>query len=417
MKITKIHGKYYDLQDFKHPGGNDAIWHSYERDATAMFEQYHSMANQKYIQQILHKYEVPKNKIMEAKKHLLKGEDNVPQFNFNSEFAKELKKKVKLHFIKKAQKKSTTIRKITKASYKKWLQTFVYNLLYIISAFYWLSGYKIGLLVFPLCTYLNIILFHEACHFSISDKPLINKIYGFIFPDIMFPKLWFLQHNISHHSYTNIKDKDVDLYHGNKISRESHYSKYNYLNKYQSILFLFKWFFYYKNVITNSFRLITINKVFGLVYGGKFISLIQKIYPILYISFRYVYLYYYFEKSFVSVFLPSAIFSFLFMLNVHINHFHQDTFYNDSDWYKHQVLTSSNHSIGSTFGFIFSIGLNYQIEHHLFPNINHCHYPDIQPIVKSICKKHNITYKEFNGYYDALCSYYNHIKILSKKKK
>ena len=84
MKITKIHGKYYDLQDFKHPGGDDAIWHSYGRDATAMFEQYHSMANQQYLQRILQKYEIPENKIREAKKYLLQGEDDVPQFNFNS---------------------------------------------------------------------------------------------------------------------------------------------------------------------------------------------------------------------------------------------------------------------------------------------------------------------------------------------
>ena len=99
MNITKINGKYYDLKDFKHPGGNDAIWHSYGRDASAMFEQYHSMVNQKYLQRILQKYEVSENKIKEAKDHLLEGEDDVPRFNFNSDFAQEVKEKVKLQNV------------------------------------------------------------------------------------------------------------------------------------------------------------------------------------------------------------------------------------------------------------------------------------------------------------------------------
>jgi len=105
------------------------------------------------------------------------------------------------------------------------------------------------------------------------------------------------------------------------------------------------------------------------------------------------------------------------MLNSQITHLYHDTFHHEKDWYKHQVLTSSNHSIGSTFRYIFSGGLNYQIEHHLFHGVNHCHYPCIQPIVEKICKKHNITYKKFDGYSDALSSYYKHIIILSFNKK
>jgi delta11-fatty-acid desaturase len=111
--------------------------------------------------------------------------------------------------------------------------------------------------------------------------------------------------------------------------------------------------------------------------------------------------------------LPVFIQNSLFAFNSQITHLHHDSFQNEKDWYKHQVLTSSNHSIGSTFGYIFSGGLNYQIEHHLFPGVNHCHLPYIQPIVEKICVKHGVSYKKFNGYYDAFCSYYKHIVSLS----
>lgn len=421
MKITKIHGKYYDLQDFKHPGGDDAIWHSYGRDATAMFEQYHSMANQKHLQRILQKYEVPENKIMEAKEHLLQGEDDVPQFNFNSEFAQEVKEKVKLHFINKAKDESTTMCKITKASNQRWLLIGFLNLLRILSCMWWLSGSWYGLIAFPLFSWLGLSnVFHDACHFSLSSRWKINRIFSYSGLDFCSPLIWYYQHNISHHSYTNIENKDVDLYHAEWISRESTYSKFKKIYKYNNYLIWIKWCLSYIGTTFNNWRRTMISKkYFKLIpkYGSlfSFREINDKVILFIFLLIRYIFVYNWF-KNLLFTFLPTILLSFQFMLNSQITHLHEDTFHHESDWYKHQVLTSSNHSIGSTFGYIFSGGLNYQIEHHLFPGINHCHYPEIQPIVKSICQKHNITYKEFNGYYDAFCSYYNHIKALSKNK-
>ena len=81
------------------------------------------------------------------------------------------------------------------------------------------------------------------------------------------------------------------------------------------------------------------------------------------------------------------------------------------DWYKSQVETSCTYG-GKYIGYLCG-GLNYQIEHHLFPNINHYHLSKIQPIVKKVCQKHNVIYKEFNGYWDAFLSYFKHIKLMS----
>ena len=86
-----------------------------------------------------------------------------------------------------------------------------------------------------------------------------------------------------------------------------------------------------------------------------------------------------------------------------------------NDWYKHQVLTSSNHSLGKTFGFYFSGGLNYQIEHHLFPGVNHCHHPYIYKEVRAICEKHGVRYKAYRGYTDAFIDYYNWLKRLGNE--
>ena len=48
-KITKIYNEYYDLSNFKHPGGEIAIWHAFGRDSTVLFESYHVFTNKKNL--------------------------------------------------------------------------------------------------------------------------------------------------------------------------------------------------------------------------------------------------------------------------------------------------------------------------------------------------------------------------------
>ena len=53
-------------------------------------------------------------------------------------------------------------------------------------------------------------------------------------------------------------------------------------------------------------------------------------------------------------------------------------------------------------------GINYQIEHHLFPTICHVHFEEIKPIVKDTCKEFNIPYVEHYSIYSALKSVFTH---------
>ena len=77
----------------------------------------------------------------------------------------------------------------------------------------------------------------------------------------------------------------------------------------------------------------------------------------------------------------------------------------------HQMRTTANFANGSTFFSWFIGGLNYQIEHHLFPNISHIHYKDISKIVKSTAAEYNIPYNHHTTFYGALKS---HFRALNK---
>ena len=56
--ITKIHGKVYDLTNFKHPGGKIPLALMHNNDSTCLFESYHPVTSRKKLQKILSQYEI-----------------------------------------------------------------------------------------------------------------------------------------------------------------------------------------------------------------------------------------------------------------------------------------------------------------------------------------------------------------------
>jgi len=64
------------------------------------------------------------------------------------------------------------------------------------------------------------------------------------------------------------------------------------------------------------------------------------------------------------------------------------------EFYLRQIMGSVNYHTGTDFKDFAHGFLNYQIEHHLFPNMPHSYYQKMQPIVKDICKKHNLEYRQ-----------------------
>ena len=72
------------------------------------------------------------------------------------------------------------------------------------------------------------------------------------------------------------------------------------------------------------------------------------------------------------------------------------------EFYLRQIMGSVNYNTGSD-AIDFAHGfLNYQIEHHLFPNMPLSYYQKMQPIVKDICKKHNLEYRQESVFKRAL---------------
>jgi linoleoyl-CoA desaturase len=87
----------------------------------------------------------------------------------------------------------------------------------------------------------------------------------------------------------------------------------------------------------------------------------------------------------------------------------------ENSWAVHQLQTTANFAKKRKLLSWFIGGLNYQIEHHLFPNISHVHYPKISEIVKHTAKEFQLPYNEYKTFRSAIASHIRQLKVLGRK--
>ena len=81
----------------------------------------------------------------------------------------------------------------------------------------------------------------------------------------------------------------------------------------------------------------------------------------------------------------------------------------ENDWAVHQLYTTADFAPKSRLFSWYVGGLNFQVEHHLFPNICHVHYKKIAKIVEETAKEFNFPYHTQPTFVSALWS---HSKML-----
>jgi linoleoyl-CoA desaturase len=85
------------------------------------------------------------------------------------------------------------------------------------------------------------------------------------------------------------------------------------------------------------------------------------------------------------------------------------------EWMVHQLHCTSDFAPKNRILGWYIGGLNYQIEHHLFPNISHIHYRKIAPIVQTTATKFGIFYNVKPTFVSALSSHINRLKELGSE--
>jgi len=87
----------------------------------------------------------------------------------------------------------------------------------------------------------------------------------------------------------------------------------------------------------------------------------------------------------------------------------------DLDWAVSQLATTQDYCHDSTFWAFVTGALNYQVVHHLLPDVAQHHYPTIAPVVKQVCQEYGLPYLYTPSFSSVLKSHYQQLKNLSEK--
>lgn len=85
------------------------------------------------------------------------------------------------------------------------------------------------------------------------------------------------------------------------------------------------------------------------------------------------------------------------------------------DWAIHQLRTTADFATQSRFATWFTGGLNHQVEHHLFPNVAHSHYPALRPIVRAVAARHGLPHHDLGGMGSAIAKHLALLKSLGAR--
>lgn len=271
---------------------------------------------------------------------------------------------------------------------------------------------------------------HDSCHGAYSKKKWVNDLLSasnyLLGANVLN---WKLQHNVLHHSYTNISgmDEDIDEKGMIRLSPNTPLKKYH---RYQHFYAFFFYGMMTINMLLKDFtKLIDYNKK-GLVTGqnknikSEFFKMVLRKVAYLLVVFGLPLLLTDFTwwqvllGFLLSHWVASIILSFVFQMahvvegptqsgNTEIVH---------NDWYVHQLMTTADFAQNSSLLEWYLGGLNFQVEHHLFPNICHIHYRNIAPIVEATAKEYGVPYYVNKTFGNALMSHIRHLKDLGRNK-
>lgn len=264
---------------------------------------------------------------------------------------------------------------------------------------------------------------HDANHGAYSDNKYVNMAVGHslnICGGLVHN--WKLQHNILHHTYTNISGMDEDIA-DRLVLKFSPHTRVKWFHKFQPIyafmfygLMTFYWILFKDYIQFTQFTQNGVNPNSRKQNAWLLIRLI---------SLKLVYMFVMlvlptlafgipFWQVFVGFFLMHYTAGIILSLVFQLAHTVEETSHPlpnengviENDWAIHQLNTTVNFSRNNKVLSWYVGGLNFQVEHHLFPRICHVHYPNIAPIVKQTAEEFGIPYLEQEKFSTALKSHF-----------
>ncbi len=272
---------------------------------------------------------------------------------------------------------------------------------------------------------------HDANHGAYSDKAWINSLMGYSINLVGANAFnWKIQHNVLHHSFTNVHDHDEDIS-PRGVLRLCPSTKWKKLHRYQ---FIYAWFLYGLMTVAwlgyKDFDRIVRYQRSGLAHKQK-ANIIREWFILIATKVGYVGYLFVAPVAFtglpwwqvlLGILLMHYVAGFTLAVIFQPAHVVEDTVFPlpdasnslETNWAVHQLRTTSNFGNKSRWFTWYVGGLNFQIEHHLFPNICHVHYRNIAAIVRKTAHEFDLPYNAYSTFVNALGSHARQLKNLGR---
>ena len=270
---------------------------------------------------------------------------------------------------------------------------------------------------------------HDANHGSYSTKKWVNNLLGLTLNALGGNSfIWKHKHNVIHHTYTNVDGVDDDIAKSPFIrmcSTQPWVPMHRIQHIYTPFLYaissmiwvLFQDFEKYFKGKVNTTELSKMSTADHLVFWFSKLMYVAfyMVLPIILMGW----------KSWLLFFVSMHIgLGFTLAVVFQLAHVVEETEFEyvaidetktvEDEWAIHQVKTTSDFSPDSKIISWFVGGLNFQIEHHLFPRVSHIHYPAISKITKAKCEEFNLPYNCIPTLRLAVQSHFRFLKSLGQ---
>ncbi|MBD3638854.1 MAG: acyl-CoA desaturase [Crocinitomicaceae bacterium] len=274
-------------------------------------------------------------------------------------------------------------------------------------------------------------IMHDANHGAYSKKDRVNKFLGGILNLIGgYAPTWRMQHNVLHHTYTNVHGYDEDI----KPPKVLRFSPNEDRKKIHRFQHWYAWIFYglmtFSWITAKDFRQLHRYKKLGILktekdsYGTLLARLIMfkilyyilvLVLPLLIIDIAwywfpiFIFMYHFVAGLILAlVFQPAHVIPETEFVDAKNEGYIEDAFA------IHQMKTTANFAPKSRVLYWLIGGLNYQVEHHLFPNICHVHYKKLSKIVRETAEEYGVPYNSHTTFFRAIAYHTRLLKTLGK---
>jgi linoleoyl-CoA desaturase len=269
---------------------------------------------------------------------------------------------------------------------------------------------------------------HDANHGSYSSRRSVNRLLGWTL-DIVGGSsyVWGWKHNIFHHSHPNVVglDEDIDI---QPLCRIAPGQKLHAAHRFQHLyiwvlygLLSVKWHFIddFKDLVTGRIGRQKMprpsgRKLAGVLVGkalfyGWTLVVPLLLHPLWQVALAYALTAFVLGLTLATVFqlahcVEEAVFTEVPQHSHAIPH----------DWATHQIGSTVDFARGNWLVSWYLGGLNFQVEHHLFPRVCHLHYPALSRIVEDTCRKHGVHYRVNTSVGAALKSHVRWLKRMGQ---